>query len=493
MSGAGITLIGQVVGSGVNYFSRLIVAGLLGAGAFGLYSIGLAVFNGGTLLSQLGLNVSLLRFIPTYQVEGELGRIKGTIWLSVAGVFFVGLLFSGGLLLAAPLLARQVFGEPQLSVLFRLFGLAIPFMSAMTVGAFAARGLKDVRPYVYAKNLCQPVGYLTLVVVLYGLGFGLVGFVWAWLVSCVLAFLLTLQLLRRLMRPMRDIRPQLPSWGILHSSLPLTSLSLYSFVMLWTDTLLLGYLASAKDVGIYSVSAQLVLLLTVVVTALNSIYPPLASEMFQQNRTVELAESFRMVSRWMLFASLPIFLFLVLAGRDALQLVGGTFSAGYLALVILAVGQAFHFSTGPVGYVLAVTAHQTALSVIFLCACTLNVILNIFLIPILGVNGAALATAISLGAANISMLLHVWRKLGLNPYDIGHLKSVVAGLATVAAVLSLDAGMSFDGPFRGLLLRTSVIGIVFMGITLLLGLDEGDRQLFAMIRERIIAAAVRRK
>jgi O-antigen/teichoic acid export membrane protein len=113
--------------------------------------------------------------------------------------------------------------------------------------------------------------------------------------------------------------------------------------------------------------------------------------------------------------ALPIFLIFALFARPVVTLVFGAAYAGAAApLAILASGQLVNATAGPVAALLSMTGHERDVGAVFTMAAIINVLLNIFLIPRFGINGAAAATAVSLAFWNIALFVRVRSRLGIS-------------------------------------------------------------------------------
>ena len=68
------------------------------------------------------------------------------------------------------------------------------------------------------------------------------------------------------------------------------------------------------------------------------------------------------------------------------------------------------------------TGNQNILAKILLFAAILNIVLNLYLIPKYGIDGAALASVISIVVWNSGMILAVKKKLGFYTFYIPFMK-----------------------------------------------------------------------
>ena len=74
---------------------------------------------------------------------------------------------------------------------------------------------------------------------------------------------------------------------------------------------MIGAFASTGDVGIYNVAYPLSNLLTITLTAFAFIFMPTISELHSDGKIDEMKRTFEVVSKWILLATLPLFLILV--------------------------------------------------------------------------------------------------------------------------------------------------------------------------------------
>ena len=99
------------------------------------------------------------------------------------------------------------------------------------------------------------------------------------------------------------------------------------------------------------------------------------------------------------------------------------FIHGYWPLVILTIAIMIRSSCGLVGALLNMTGNERVFSLITLFVAILNIILNSLLIPIMGMEGAAISTSISLIAWGGIPVFVVYYKFGFNMAYIPFLKN----------------------------------------------------------------------
>src|SRR3712207_9363494 len=102
---------------------------MLGPAQLGFYALGITLVQAANVLSQLGLDNGVVRYVAHYSTGGDTARVRGTIVQSLAVTFALSVALSSLLFLGAGSLAQDFFGKPFLETMFRAFAGAIPFRS----------------------------------------------------------------------------------------------------------------------------------------------------------------------------------------------------------------------------------------------------------------------------------------------------------------------------------------------------------------------------
>ena len=95
-----------------------------------------------------------------------------------------------------------------------------------------------------------------------------------------------------------------------------------------------------------------------------------------------------------------------------MELFGQEFSAGVVALLLISFAQLVNSISGSVGYIMQMTNNQKIFQFIIIFSAILNIVMNYFLIPIYGINGAAFSSMISMITWNVMSVIFIKNKLG---------------------------------------------------------------------------------
>jgi O-antigen/teichoic acid export membrane protein len=112
--------------------------------------------------------------------------------------------------------------------------------------------------------------------------------------------------------------------------------------------------------------------------------------------------------------ALPGAVVLILFGGPLLDFVfGSEFARGASALALLVGGNLIAVAAGSVGNILNMTGHEGDTVFASGVAALSNLVLNLALIPVLGIRGAAAATALSLVLWNVILVFRVHSRVGV--------------------------------------------------------------------------------
>jgi O-antigen/teichoic acid export membrane protein len=181
-----------------------------------------------------------------------------------------------------------------------------------------------------------------------------------------------------------------------------------------TDVLMLGWMRSDGEVGVYRVSVQGAALVIFGLQALNAIVAPQFSRFYAVGDKKRLEKLAIVSSRMAIVIALPMTVAFVVAGGDiAAWVFGEEFVSSHIPLAVLAMGQLFSAAVGPVGFLLNMTGHEKDVAKMLGVTAVVNIALNFLMIPQYGNVGAAAATSFSLIFWNFALLALVRKHLNI--------------------------------------------------------------------------------
>lgn len=222
---------------------------------------------------------------------------------------------------------------------------------------------------------------------------------------------------------------------LLRSIWPYTISGALGMLMINTDIVMLGWLRSSEEVGLYAGPQRIIQLVYLIPTILSVSILPAFSRLVVQSRekmTSAIEHSVSVVY----MAALPIAAGGIIVALPLIELLfGEQFLDGAAPLRILLLTLVADFSAVLLGHVLLAYDHQKNLVVYSAIGGVANISLNLLLIPRFGIIGCALAT---LGAQLISNAYLQYAVRRLHPFHVSpYLKNAL--LATCAMTLGVLA------------------------------------------------------
>ena len=467
--------------------STILLSRLLGTAGLGRFRLGSVVVQLLTIFCLLGLDAGLLRYLPVLETHGGNGS-RTLLARSSRVVIAISLALSVALLLGAPALATYYFHSPGMTNVLRVFSLQVPVLVLLRFFSSAVTAAKRVDFASRITNILSPAIFLALLALLGFVHPGLYGTIGARILAQLVAVLCLVLFVMRRYPKVPEVEP-LPDnifRDYLRLSKPLFFIGIGYQLLNQMATIMLGHFASQRDVGLYAVAVKMSSFVLIGLGIVLPIVAPLFSQ-FSETRDHELTEAlFKTVTKWMCYSALIIFAYIAIFRVQLLHLFGKGFPAGATALVILAAGHLANAVTGPTGILLTMTGKQKWELANTISMVAFNFLLNLVLIPKMGLIGAAIATAVSIATINGLKLVQVYMLFGLRAHNVKYLKGIFAigGAGLIGYLLRSWLSNVGYSPFTIIPLG----GIAFLiTATLgfwLLGLDHEDKIAVTALRRR---------
>jgi len=434
LKGSGISFVLRLGGLAVGYLITLLIANLFGAKGLGDYVLAITVLRLFTLLAKLGLDTTSIRFIASFASQDKWTSIfkfrKQVISiLSISSVAASLLMY----FLAIPI-AGLINAEYEYIQLNAFFVLPMTFFM---LHYQSLRGLKRIAEFSFFYRMAQALFSLISIVILYQFFTTSDVPVYAYLISVLIVSLLSFisfrYWLNKRSKGKESAEQEIMSYSTLFKiSIPLMFAQSVQFIMAWTDKLMLGAIdtpnvvngitTNIEEVGVYYTAFKLSMFAAVALMAINSIASPKFAELYGKKDFDGLKKVAHQSSKMIFLATLPLVLLFFAFPEFLLGLFGEEFKVGVKAFVFLSFGKLISSFSGSVGNLLQMTGKQVIFMSVLFVGAIVNVLLNFFLIPKFGINGAALASMISLSVWNLIMVYFVKREFGFYTFYIPFLK-----------------------------------------------------------------------
>lgn len=206
--------------------------------------------------------------------------------------------------------------------------------------------------------------------------------------------------------------PNLSYKEILRKSLPMMVGSMFLMLLNWSDILMLGKMESEENIGIYNAAFKIGYAALFFIGSMNVVVMPKISELFHQNNYGEMKKVVNRATQVVIILTVPFVLVIVIFSKEILGIYGEGFVKGSTCLILIVLGALINAMTGNVDQILNMTNNHKIVRNIFFVGFVLNVVLNLFLIPRFGIEGAALSSFIINVVVNFIFVYIIKKKLG---------------------------------------------------------------------------------
>jgi len=471
------------------YFFKIYLARTLGAEALGLYALGMSIVGMISLFNAVGLPTAGARFVAEYSSQRDYARLGKFLRGAVSLLGFGNLVLGAVLLLAMPSIAVRFYHTPILTsyswsfAAIMLLGVLNAFLGQCMAG-FRAVARRTIITHFTGTSVT-----ILLAVVLIRMQFGLGGYLVAQVASAALVLsCLAYSVWKLLPTPARAMG------GLGHVEKRVVAFSattfgiaMVHFVLAQADKITLGHYLDVKQVGIYAVATAVAGFVPIALTSVNQIFSPMIAELHSAGNHQLLQKLYAWLTKWVLVFTIPLAASIVIFAGPVMTVFGGGFLSGGPVLVVCAIAQVVNCAAGSVGFLLLMSGNQLSLMKILSANAVLMVVLNILLVPRLGILGAALGLSASIVGTNLWCLREVHKRLGLFPYNRSYAKIALCAIVTTL-VLVLQRNFFAHASWRAAGFALPLAYVVFAGTMLLAGLDAEDRTLARMAWAKIRGA-----
>ncbi|MFL6197041.1 MAG: lipopolysaccharide biosynthesis protein [Thermoanaerobaculia bacterium] len=171
------------------------------------------------------------------------------------------------------------------------------------------------------------------------------------------------------------------------------------------------------EVAVYGVAATLLQVMAAIPSIANFVVPQEFALLYADGRKAEMERLARTAATLVAILSAACMAGLLLLGRPLIhRAYGDSYVGAWGILLILAVGSFWDSASGGAGFALQMAGHHVRLLLLTLGGAVLNVLLSLFLAPVWGGYGIALATTVTLITINVAMVRSAWKLLGVRTF-----------------------------------------------------------------------------
>jgi len=416
-------LFARILAAGLAYVFQIYLAKSLGIENYGIFVTFWTWQVILTHVSVMGFSESAVRFLPRYATRlredltyGFMSNgLKFIIVTSVftalscgAALYFFGDLLADNMMGSAivlavglPILALELYIEGVARGLgWTLFAVIPGFIlrPIIVMGALFALGLNGF-PLTAELALAATIG-VTLVLI------------------CLQAIIIKLQVKRVKPKTSLNHRRRLRRYWI-YAALPLVVVTGVEELLYWSDIVILGFMMPSESVSVYFAALRCMAIAGFIHYAFMLVFAREFSLANAEGDKTELQNRVHMASTWTFWLTIPAVLVTLAAGPLLLSLFGEEFVSGQTIMLIIGIGLVGKATVGQASNLLIVVGRERLNVLIAGFSLVMNIAISVSMVPMFGIAGAAIGTAVS--QILRSVLLYYYCRAKIDVSVITHL------------------------------------------------------------------------
>lgn len=410
-----------------------------------------------TVVSLLGLDSALVWLLPTKKAKEDICR---EFLSSLGCTVLMAVVLAGLSLLWADPLARLFFGGQSASPFVRAGALVVIVTAADRLCIAYFRAFRQVAKYSILQ-LMETYGQVFLTVCFVLSGYGLWGAVYALLAIRLSVLAIAFWLI------VREVGLAMPGFASLPSylafGLPVVPAVFFLWMVNVSSRYAIGFFLGPRSVGIYSAAYGVGMLATVFFMPVLFLLAPSVSALWEEGKVEDVKKVLRYSTKYVLLLTIPMVFALSILAKAILALMATPdYVGGAILLPFIGVAQVAWMLSGVAEAVIGLVRRTWVLPLVYGVCALLNLILNVLLIPRLGILGAAISVLIAYLALPV-MTFAISSRYLLPPTDISAVaKSITASVVMSLVIWRLRPGALIELVFSAVLGATTYFVVLLL-------------------------------
>lgn len=492
--GAGFTFIGRIFALLFGFIASAVIARALGPDVLGVYVLAWTVVLAAVILTTFGFEGGFIKYISMYVAQGKTREAQAVYARGIRFGVVAAIIATAAIALLRRPIAIVLFKEPRLERALLFMALAMVPYTLTRLQSAGLRALKEMGRSIVGAEFWFRIPRLAVFLVIYYIGLryyrpdlGLLGIVLACVAASITSAIATFIYLKKSGPYLFDRGPrvEIPTGELVRYSASMLAETVTAFALLEGGRLILGFFLESAEVGVYNIVVLLAMIATLFTFSFNAIFSPIIADVYHRGRVELMRSLLGAITRWIVLLTLPVYAWIILSGEAVLGIFGDGFVRGYPALVILATAQLLDSTAGSVASCLAMTDHQRYNVYNTVVMAIVSIGLNVWLIPRMGIAGAAIATACSIVLVNVARLIEGKLLLDVMPYDRSTLKVLATGILLVASAVLLRGTPLAPTTWYWAGVALAASYAVALGLTAIMGTREEDRMVIRAVLQKL--------
>lgn len=230
-------------------------------------------------------------------------------------------------------------------------------------------------------------------------------------------------------------------------------------LLLDIDKVMIGMYQSIGNNAYYSVAIFIALTISVPMRAMHQITHPITTDLMARNKYEELNDLYKKTSITLQVIGGLILLGILININQIYTLLPEKYSGGILVVFIISLSKFFDLMLGNNNSIIFNSKYYRAVLSLGMALVVVTIGLNMYFIPNFGIEGAALATLISIGLYSLAKLMFVVFKMKLYPFTN---KTIVSLIIIIVCFLLFYFWEFPFHPISNILLKSILVSVLYL-------------------------------
>jgi O-antigen/teichoic acid export membrane protein len=487
-----IVFIGLFLSKLFTYAYKVIIARYFGPEIYGLFALALIIVSLFVIFSQLGLARGLVRYLSIYLAKDQPNKVQYLSRVLLHFFSLTGIIFGIVLFLLSEFISVNIFHNPGLIIFLQIFSIMVILNSLLEAFLSILQAHEKIAWYSFIFNILQNFIKVVMIIFLIFIGVGSNAVIFSYLIamfiSCLVAYIVCKKTIPHIFeKPKIDEKEKTTilkevfsySWPMMFSLLAMT-------VFYLTDSLVIGYLLDASNVGFYNAATPIAALLIFAPGLFMQLFfPVITKEYFKAKKNLEVVKQLsQQIGKWIFILNIPLLiLILTFPGAFINILFGSQYLVATTSLRFLAIGVFFTASFTISEELISMLGKSKVILGDLIFVLIINVSLNVILIKLHGISGAAFATMVSLILLNLLFLFQTKHYLSIVPLRRKMIKILLVSIVPLFLLLFIKQFIAIN--FISLGLLGSFFLLLYLFLIFTTGcLDKNDLMIIKLIKKK---------
>ena len=440
------------------------------------YLIGLAV--------PLGLPNIIVKYFPFFKdKENKHNGFAGFVLL----VFSVGFIISASALLIFKPSITSYYAEDA-ALFVNYFSFIIPFtfiVSSITITTAYCQALFKSTIPSFLNDICLRLGTILITILYFNKVISLDQYVYCFIglytieLIVILGYIVLVDKLSFI--PNKNLFQKYSAKQMLRFGLLLCLASFASIALRKIDVIILGA-SDLKLVAVYTTAIFIASFIEVPLGALERISHTKIADNFAKNNLLEIEKIYKDSVKYLLLIGGFLFIGITACTKYIYEI--GQLPNSYQTCIdvvyIVSLGALINISTGINSAIMFYSKHYVLGTVLLVATLIITVLLNVFLIPLYGIYGAAIASVAASFIYNMVKFVFIYQKFKFQPYTKKSLYIfMVISLCSIIGYVFPEVS---SNAFANLFLKGSVVATIYVAAIYQLKLAP---EIFNGIKQRL--------